>query len=425
MIRPVVYNGERAEKLFGERESMTCDVRPIVKSIIADVRTRGDVALAEYARKFDGYDGGSFEVSEREFSAAERAVSNGYKSMLERAIANIRAFHAKQKRDGFEIRERDRVVGQKVTPIQRVAIYVPGGTAAYPSTVLMNAVPAKLAGVPVLVMATPVKADGAVKPEVLVAAKLCGVDKVYKIGGAQAIAALAYGTESIVKVDKITGPGNAYVAEAKRQVSGVACGIDMLAGPSEILVIADSSARAENVAADMLSQAEHDKLASALLICTDMGFAKKTVSELYEQVEKLPRAEIARASLDGRCRVIVAPDLDTAVALADEYAPEHLELCVSDPFALLEKIKNAGSVFLGNNTPEALGDYYAGANHTLPTSGTARFSSPLGVDDFVKTTQYVYYTDVALATAAADVTTFAESEGLSGHAESVRKRVKK
>ena len=423
MIKPVEYNGERVENLFGEREQLTNSVETVVRSIRADVRTRGDDALREYAHKFDGYDGDALEVTEQEFATAERALPDGYKAMLERAIANIRAFHVKQKRDGFEIRERDRIVGQKVTPVRRVAIYVPGGTAAYPSTVLMNAVPAKIAGVPMLVMATPVKADGVVKPEVLVAAKLCGVDKVYKTGGAQAIAALAYGTESVVKVDKITGPGNAYVAEAKRQVSGVACGIDMLAGPSEILVVADGGACARNVAADMLSQAEHDKLASAILICTGMSFAQDVVVELYKQVEALPRRDIARASLDEKCKVIVVKDLDTAVALADEYAPEHLELCVEDPFALLDKVKNAGSVFLGYNTPEAIGDYYAGANHTLPTSGTARFSSPLGVDDFVKTTQYIYYTDGALAAAAPDVTAFAESEGLSGHAESVRKRV--
>lgn len=426
MIKPVIYNGESAYMLFGEREQLNTSVQAAVKSIIDDVRARGDAAVAEYALKFDGYDvSRGFVVSEKEFDEAISSLDKEYLRMLERAAENIRAFHIKQKRNGFEIKADGRTVGQKVVPISNVAIYVPGGTAAYPSTVLMNAVPAKIAGVPNLVMATPVRSDGRIKPEVLAAARICGVDKVYKIGGAQAIAALAYGTQSVCKVDKITGPGNAYVAEAKRQVSGVACGIDMLAGPSEILVVADSGAEPKKVAADMLSQAEHDKLASALLICTDMRTAEKVIKQLYSRVENLPRKDIALCSIENRCKVIVAPDIDTALMLSDEYAPEHLELCVSDPFAALKKVKNAGSVFLGYNTPEAVGDYYAGANHTLPTSGTARFSSPLGVDDFVKTTQYIYYDEASLKSAADDIVMFAESEGLRAHALSVSVRTDK
>lgn len=424
MIEPIIYNGESAEQLFGKREELALGVENTVKAIIADVRARGDVALKEYTAKFDGFTGKELEVTRDEFDATISSLDGEYIKMLERAAANIKAFHSKQKRSGFEINDGGRIVGQRITPISRAAIYVPGGTAAYPSTVLMNAIPAKIAGVNEVIMATPVKADGRVKPEVLAAAKLCGVDRVFKMGGAQAIAALAYGTESVPKADKITGPGNAYVAEAKKQVSGVACGIDMLAGPSEILVIADDHANAKHVAADMLSQAEHDKLASALLICISAGFAEKVVTELYAQIDKLPRREIALTSIENNCKIIVAENLEQGIALANEYAPEHLELCVQEPFALLEKAVNAGSVFLGYNTPEAVGDYYAGANHTLPTSGTARFSSPLGVDDFVKTTQYVYYTPEALNKASLDIEMFAKSEGLDGHAESVTVRTK-
>ncbi len=425
MLKPILYNGQSAEELFGKRDEITDIAELIVKSIIADVRLRGDKAVSEYSLKFDGYADKSLTVTDSEFDAAFEAVDDEYKAMLIRSIENIRAFHSKQKRDGFSINDGDRVIGQKVTPLSRVAVYVPGGTAAYPSTVLMNAVPAAIAGVKETVIATPVKSDGKVKPEVLVAAKLCGVNKVYKMGGAQAIAALAYGTESVAKVDKITGPGNAYVAEAKRQVSGVACGIDMLAGPSEILVIADGGANADHVAADMLAQAEHDSLASALLICAEEKFAYGVIDALYARADKLPRKDIAIESIKNNCKIIVVNDVEKAVELADEYAPEHLELCVADPFPLLDKVTNAGSVFLGYHTPEAVGDYYAGANHTLPTSGTARFASPLGVDDFVKTTQYIYYSENALRSASGDIEMFARSEGLDGHAESVAVRGKR
>ncbi|MDE6966228.1 MAG: histidinol dehydrogenase, partial [Clostridiales bacterium] len=386
-----IYNGEKAEALFGAREEASDKAEQTVKAIISNVRDRGDAALREYSAKFDGYTGAELEVTQAESDRAEREVAPEFKETLLRAADNIRAFHARQKRDGFELNTDGRIVGQKVIPLARAAIYVPGGTAAYPSTVLMNAIPAKIAGVGEVIMATPVKADGKVKPEVLAAARVCGVDRVFKMGGAQAIAALAYGTESVPKVDKITGPGNIFVATAKRLVAGVACGIDMIAGPSEILVVADGGANAEHVAADLLSQAEHDALASAVLICDDVKFAERVISFMYRRLERLPRREIATASVENNCKVIITDSVATAVGLADEYAPEHLELCVKDPFALLDKVRNAGSVFLGYNTPEAVGDYFAGANHTLPTNGTARFSSPLGVEDFVKTTQYIYY----------------------------------
>lgn len=420
----IKYNNQGVADLFGEREELTSNVEGTVKSIIADVRLNGDAALKKYTAQFDGYAGESLEVSETELDEAVKSLTPRYIQTLESSIANIKKFHKKQLRGNFEINEGDRIVGQKVIPVSRAGIYVPGGTAAYPSTVLMNAIPAKIAGVKEIIMSTPVKSDGKVKAEVLAAAKLCGVDKIFKIGGAQAIAALAYGTQSVPKVDKITGPGNAYVATAKKLVSGVACGIDMIAGPSEILIIADGGANPVYVAADLLSQAEHDKLASALLITDSATLAKEVACELEIQVNKLPRKEIAEASLKANCKIILTDDLSVAVELSNEYAPEHLELCVKQPFELLKKVKNAGSVFLGYNTPEAVGDYYAGANHTLPTSGTSRFSSPLGVDDFIKTTQYVYYTKPALQSAAEDITSFALSEGLTAHAESVYKRVK-
>lgn len=425
MITITKYCGQTAEELFGNRDEITCSVEEKVKAIITEVRRNGDGALRKFSAEFDGYTGGSLEVSPEEIDEAFTTIDKNYIQTLKNSIENIEKFHRKQKRDGFEIDFGDRIVGQKVTPVEKAGIYVPGGTAAYPSTVLMNAIPAKIAGVGKVYMATPVKADGKVRAEVLVAAALCGVDKIFKIGGAQAIAAFAYGTETLPKVDKIAGPGRDFVATAKKLVAGIACGIDMVAGPSEILVLADGAAKAEYVAADLLSQAEHDKIASAILITDSEKLAKSVVLELEKQVEKLERREIALASLKANCKIIVTDDLSAAIELCNEYAPEHLELAVKEPFKLLDKVKNAGSVFLGYNTPEAVGDYYAGTNHTLPTSGTARFSSPLGVDDFVKTTQYVYYTDGALKAAADDIISFANSEGLGAHAESVAVRVKK
>lgn len=425
MIKIIEYKNQSATELFGGREDVTGNVEESVKQIIADVRTNGDSAIKKYSAKFDGFSGESLLVTDEEYAQAFAELPQSFIGVLERSIENIKNFHKRQVKQGFEIDLGDRIIGQKITPVEKAGIYVPGGTAAYPSTVLMNAIPAKIAGVKSVIMTTPVKADGKVKPEVLVAAKMCGVDKVYKMGGAQAIAAMAYGTESVPKVDKITGPGRDYVATAKKLVSGVACGIDMIAGPSEILVLADKFANPVFVAADMLSQAEHDRIASAILITDSKNLAESVIKELDRQVEKLERRKIAKASLENNCKIIITDNLLSAVALCNEYAPEHLELAVKEPFKLLENVKNAGSVFLGYNTPEAVGDYYAGANHTLPTSGTARFASPLSVEDFVKSTQYVYYSDEALKSAAADIVTFAESEGLGGHAESVAVRVRK
>ncbi len=425
MVEIINYNGQTAEELFGAREEITSNVEEKVKEIIAEIRKNGDKALKSYSAKFDGFTGENLEVTEEEFDEAISRLDETYITTLKNSIENIKNFHMKQKREGFEIDLGDRIIGQKFIPVESAGIYVPGGTAAYPSTVLMNAVPAKIAGVKCVIMATPVKKDGKVRAEVLAAAKLCGVDRVFKMGGAQAIAAMAYGTESVPKVDVITGPGRDFVATAKKLVYGVACGIDMIAGPSEILVLADGDADPVKVAADMLSQAEHDVIASALLITDSYEVASKVNEELDRQVALLERRAIAEQSLKSNCKIIVCGDLYSAVELCNEYAPEHLELAVKEPFKLLEKVKNAGSVFLGYNTPEAVGDYYAGTNHTLPTSGTARFSSPLGVDNFVKSTQYIYYTGSALEKAADDIISFAKSEGLGAHAESVAVRVRK
>ena len=338
--------------------------------------------------------------------------------ILGKAEKNIREFHEMQRQSGFEINKGGKtIVGQKVIPVEVAGIYVPGGTAAYPSTVLMDAVPASVAGVSRIVMVTPPGRDGKVNPVILAAAKVAGVTEIYKVGGAQAVAALAYGTETIPKTDKIVGPGNAFVAEAKRQVYG-AVSIDMIAGPSEILVIADNTNRASDIAADLLSQAEHDKMASAVLVTDDEGFAKEVAAELERQIPLLERCEIARFSIDNNGKIIVTDSIDSAIEIANKIAPEHLEICVDDPFVYLDRVKHAGSVFLGKSCPEAIGDYYAGTNHTLPTSGTARFSSPLSVDDFVKKTQYIYYDPDALESVCREVEYFAKKEGLTAHAKS-------
>ncbi|MGN0814185.1 MAG: histidinol dehydrogenase [Candidatus Coproplasma sp.] len=423
MIEPIKYSEDKKDEILNRSILDTSAVEESVKAIIAEVIKNGDAALKAFTEKFDGVKLDKFTVSGEQLAEAERLVSEEYKQILRNSADNIAKFHRAQLRQGFEIKENGCVIGQKVTPLDTVGIYVPGGTAAYPSTVLMNAVPAKIAGVRKVVMVTPPQKDG-IKPEVLVAAKIAGVDEIYTIGGAQAVAALAYGTESVPKVDKITGPGNIFVATAKKLVYGV-CGIDMIAGPSEILVIADDGAKAEFVAADMLSQAEHDKLATAVLITDSEKLAKEVSYALERRVEKLERREIARASLENNCKIIIAENLEKAAEISDSLAPEHLELSVRQPFELLKLIKNAGSVFLGDSTPEAVGDYYAGANHTLPTSGTARFASPLGVEDFIKTTQYVYYTEEKLSDSADDIVNFAMSEGLTAHAESVSVRMKK
>ena len=424
MIKPVRYSENNKNDILKRTSGSTADYEEGVKKIIADVRSRGDEALKEYTIKFDGVKLDDLRVSPQEFDEAEGIVGSDYKAMLQRAAENIATFHRAQLRQGFEIKGDGFILGQKVTPLESAGLYVPGGKAAYPSTVLMNAVPAKIAGVNRIVMVTPPLQDGKIKPEVLVAAKIAGVSEVYKVGGAQAIAALAYGTESIKKVNKITGPGNIYVAAAKKLVYGD-CGIDMIAGPSEILIIADGGADAENVAADLLSQAEHDELATAVLITDSMDLAQNVCVALESRLKNLSRRAIAQASIKNNCKVIVTDNLESAVQLSDELAPEHLELAVKEPFELLKKVRNAGSVFLGYNTPEPVGDYYAGPNHTLPTGGTAKFSSPLGVEDFIKTTQYVYYTREKLSESADDIVMFANSEGLTAHAQSVSVRIEK
>lgn len=394
------------------------DVEGAVAAIIAEVVQRKDKALYAYTEKFDGVKLNSLEVTQAEIDAAYENADEKFVEVLEEAAENIREFHAKQIRSGFSIKRANGViVGQKITPLERVGLYVPGGTAAYPSTVLMDAIPAKLAGCKEIVMTTPPAKDGTVNPDILTAAKVAGVTRIFKVGGAQAVAALAYGTESIPKADKIVGPGNAFVAEAKKQVFGKV-DIDMIAGPSEILVVADGKNDPEYIAADLLSQAEHDKNASAVLVTESMEFARAVSEAIERQMETLPRKEIARVSIDNNGKIIVANDLLAAVEIANEIAPEHLELCVDEPFLYLEKVRHAGSVFLGRYCPEALGDYFAGPNHTLPTSGTAKFSSPLSVDDFIKKTQFCYYTQESLAEAADKVAYFANKEGLQAHAKS-------
>lgn len=415
-----IYNyGQVSDQEIFARDNIAADVTDVVKQIIADVIERKDQALFDYASKFDRVQLCSLEVSPEELDQAFDLVDPAFVEVLRQAAANIRAFHEKQVRNSFIVSNKDGVIiGQKVTPIEKVGLYVPGGTAAYPSTVLMDSIPAKIAGCNEIVMVTPPGKDGKVNPVILAAAKIAGVDRIFKVGGAQAVAALAYGTQSIPRVDKIVGPGNAYVAEAKKQVFGKVA-IDMIAGPSEILVVADSTANPRFVAADLLSQAEHDKMASAVLVTDSHRFAQAVSRELEEQIPQLPRAQIARASIDNNGKIIVAEDnLLLAIDIANRIAPEHLELCVDNPFDYLDKIKHAGSVFMGKYCPEALGDYFAGPNHTLPTSGTARFSSPLSVDDFVKKTQFTYYTEAALEEVADQIALFAHQEGLDAHAKS-------
>lgn len=418
MIKIMTYGQEPNSEIFS-RVSPSVDVAGVVSAILADVRANGDAAVLAYNRKFDHAELSSLAVSEEEIAQAVATVDPKLLRILEKAADNIRAFHQRQVRSSFVMAERPGVVlGQKVTPIERVGLYVPGGTAAYPSTVLMDAIPAKIAGCPQLIMVTPPGRDGRVNPVILAAARIAGVNQIFKVGGAQAIAALAYGTQSIPRVDKIVGPGNAFVAEAKKQVFGLVS-IDMIAGPSEILVIADGKSNPAHVAADLLSQAEHDRLASAVLVTDSMTLAQAVAEELERQLPLLPRADIARASIDANGKIIVSESLDTGIEIANEIAPEHLELMVDHPFDYLDAIKNAGSIFMGRSCPEALGDYYAGPNHTLPTSGTARFSSPLSVDDFVKKSQFSYYTADALTAVAQEINEFALQEGLQAHGRSV------
>ena len=424
MIKIYKWGEVSPEEIFARTTPMA-NVEDAVAAIIAEVIKNKDAALYAYTEKFDGVKLSNLEVQPEEIEAAYEAADKDFVAILEEAAKNIRDFHAKQLRNGFSLRrENGVVVGQKITPIEKAGLYVPGGTAAYPSTVLMDAIPAKLAGCKEIVMVTPPAKDGKMNPDILTAAKVAGVTRIFKVGGAQAIAALAYGTESIPKVDKIVGPGNAFVAEAKKQVFGKV-DIDMIAGPSEILVVADGKNDPEHIAADLLSQAEHDKNASAVLVTDDLVFGRAVAEAIERQIEQLPRKEIARVSVDNNGKIIVADNLYEAIEISNEIAPEHLELCVDDPFAYLDKVRNAGSVFMGRYCPEALGDYFAGPNHTLPTSGTAKFSSPLSVDDFVKKTQFCYYTQEGLDAVADKVATFAEKEGLHAHAKSAMIRTQK
>lgn len=423
MMRIYEYGQVSRDEIFARVEPEV-DVTAVVREILADVRSRGDAALYDYCRRFDRADLTALEVTSEEWDAAIRNVDKKLLSVLEQSAKNIEAFHRRQVRTDFVLTDRPgMVLGQKITPLRRVGLYIPGGTACYPSSVLMNAIPAKIAGVPECIMVTPAN-GGQLNPAILAAAKIAGVDRIFKLGGAQAVAALAYGTESVPRVDKIVGPGNAYVAEAKRQVFGQVS-IDMIAGPSEILVVADGTNNAAHLAADLLSQAEHDKLASAVLVTDSRPLAEAVAVEVERQLKLLPREEIARSSIENNGKIIVADTLDQAIDIANEIAPEHLELAVDNPFDHLSKIRNAGSIFLGKYCPEALGDYWAGPNHTLPTMGTARFSSPLSVDDFIKKSSFTYYTADALSAVADDIAAFAESEGLRAHGRSVQIRFAK
>ena len=419
MIRIIPFDTLKPEQILNRDIRAEADVEFTVDAIIADVRARGDAALKDYARKFDHAELADLRVSQAEIDEAFAAVEPDFVETLRMAADNIRAFHEQQvHKDILFERVPGVLLGQKYTPIEKAGVYVPGGTAAYPSTVLMDVIPAKVAGVKQIVMTTPAGPDGKVNPAILAAAVTAGIDLIFKTGGAQAVAALAYGTQSIPAVDKIVGPGNIYVATAKRKVFGKV-GIDMIAGPSEILVLADGKSDPAWVAADLLSQAEHDRLASPVLVTDSMDLAKAVQAELEVQIPRLPRAVIARESVDANGKIVVAENPDLAIDAVNIIAPEHLEICLDDPFAVLSRIKNAGSIFMGRNVPEALGDYFAGPNHTLPTSGTARFSSPLSVDDFVKKSSFIYYTRDALGQVKDRIADFAEHEGLHAHARSV------
>ena len=422
MIRILRY-GEVPNKELFARNVPTKNVADTVSEIIENVKQNGDKALKEYTKRFDGVETDSITVTEEEIREAVSQTDPEFLLVLQRAADNIRKFHSRQVRNSFIINDENGIVmGQKVIPIDRAGIYVPGGTAPLSSTVLMDVIPAKIAGVREVVVATPPEKDGKINPGILAAAWVAGADKIIKAGGAQAIAAMAYGTESVPKTDKIVGPGNAFVAEAKRQVYGIVS-IDMIAGPSEILAVADGKSNPAHLAADLLSQAEHDKMATAVLVTDSEELARNVSDEIEKQLPLLERRDIARVSIDQNGKIIIADDLRKAIDIANEIAPEHLELCLDNPFDYLDSIRHAGSVFMGRNCPEALGDYLAGPNHTLPTQGTARFSSPLSVDDFVKKTQYTYFTAEALSRVAEDVAVFARKEGLTGHARSAMIRL--
>ena len=426
MIKTIKYSENlNLEKELARSQFSYDDVNETVENILKDVKKRGDKALFEYTKKFDKVDLKTLEVSEEEIQKAFDTIDKELLEVIKYSHDNIKLFHEKQVRNNFIVKKENGVsLGQIINPIEKVGLYVPGGTAAYPSTVLMNAVPAKIAGCKEIIMVTPPTSDGTILPSLLVAAKIAGVDRIFKVGGAQSIAALSYGTESIPKVYKIVGPGNIYVAMAKKMVYGEVS-IDMIAGPSEVLIIADDSANPVHVAADLLSQAEHDKLAASILVTNSKELAKNVAEQLEIQLKELEREEIARTSIENQGRIIITKTIDEAIKISNEIAPEHLELAVSNPFELLTRVKNAGSIFMGHNTPEPLGDYLAGPNHTLPTSGTAKFSSPLSVDDFIKKSSFIYYSKEGLEEVKDKVIKFAESEGLTAHARSVSKRFEK
>ena len=426
MIKTIEYSENlNLEKELARSQFSYDDVNETVENILKDVKKRGDKALFEYTRKFDKVDLKTLEVSEEEIQKAFDTIDKELLEVIKYSHDNIKLFHERQVRNNFIVKKENGVsLGQIINPIEKVGLYVPGGTAAYPSTVLMNAVPAKIAGCKEIIMVTPPTSDGTILPSLLVAAKIAGVDRIFKVGGAQSIAALSYGTESIPKVYKIVGPGNIYVAMAKKMVYGEVS-IDMIAGPSEVLIIADDSANPVHVAADLLSQAEHDKLAASILVTNSKELAKNVAEQLEIQLKELEREEIARVSIETQGRIIITKTIDEAIKISNEIAPEHLELAVSNPFELLTRVKNAGSIFMGHNTPEPLGDYLAGPNHTLPTSGTAKFSSPLSVDDFIKKSSFIYYSKKGLEEVKDKVIKFAESEGLTAHARSVSKRFEK
>ncbi len=424
MMRILDFDSLSPEEFLNRDIQAEEDVSVAVDEIIREVRRRGDEALRDYTRRFDGAEIQDLWVSAEEFDAARRAVDPYFLETLKEAAGNIRRFHERQRHNDFVLTDRSGIVmGQRWTPIERVGVCVPRSPEAFPSTILMNVIPAQIAGVQDIVLVTPPRQDGSVSPEALMAAELAEVTEVFKIGGAQAVAALAYGTETVPRVDKIVGPGGVFVATAKRKVFGRVA-IDMIAGPSEILVLADGKSNPKWVAADLLSQAEHDVLASAVLVTDSRELAISVQAEVEAQLESLPRKDIARRSIADNGKIIVTDSLDKAVEAANRIAPEHLELCVDEPFALLPRIKNAGSVFLGRSTPEALGDYFAGPNHTLPTSGTARFSSPLGVDDFMKRSSFLSYDQAALNACGDRIADFARREGLEGHARSAESRKK-
>lgn len=422
MIRILESDRLAPEELLNRDIRAREDVGAAVDAILSEVRQRGDAALRDFTRRFDGAEPDSLRVTEAELEEALAAVDRCFLETLRQAAENIRRFHRRQVHGDFVLADRPGIVmGQRWTPIEKVGVCVPRSPEAFPSTILMNVIPAKIAGVKEIFLVTPPRRDGSVSPEALAAAKLAGATGVFRLGGAQAVAALAYGTESVPGVDKIVGPGGIFVATAKRKVFGLV-DIDMIAGPSEILVLADGKSDPRWVAADLLSQAEHDVLSSAVLVTDSRELARAVQGEIESQLAALPRREVARQSIESNGKIIVTDSLDSAVEAANRIAPEHLELCVDDPFSLLPRIKNAGSVFLGRSTPEALGDYFAGPNHTLPTSGTARFSSPLGVDDFMKRSSFLYYDRAALNGCAEQIADFARREGLEAHARSVLNR---